>query len=1203
MRPLRLVIAGLNSFKEEQQIDFRELCTGNVFGIFGPTGSGKSTVVDAITLALYGSVKRASRRTQGIINKGLAEASVLFEWQLGRDEQQRTYRVERKYVTKDDGVSCRLARLSELTDGQTIVLADKPSQVDQAVQAVLGLTEDDFTRAVVLPQGRFAEFLNLQGSERRRMLERIFGLAEYGEQLSRLVTERSKQTEQALAGVQQAQQVLGAAGQAEVAQAELQEQQAAAALAEAKRQADSARSEHDCWAKVRELQQEQQRAQAALAEALGEERGIASLRARVERQATAQRIASQLQAADLAQARATAAAATREQLSQALAQATDAEQVSETAARLAQQAKDDQEEPLVQRLQQLQRALELEQQLGSLLADLAARRQAGQVLRSELEQRTQASAALQQASAELTELLGQLQTELEQQRLTPEHREQLSAALAGEQRWQSALTQLRELEIELADRQRRVELVRAEIAAAESELAASQQVAAAGEQSLQQLQQVAPPVVDAQQLEQAGTDLSEAEQLAALGQRLEQQRQALAAQVTALEDLAQQLLVSEAAVVEARAGWQRCQSAQSETAERLRMIELQNLAATLAHDLQPGQACPVCGAAEHPHPAAASEQTELAEARSRLATAQAELQAAQSLLATEEAQLAARQSQWQQRQAQSAAQETELQELEAKWQQRLRCLSPALTGDGGAWMELPERARQRFGAINRLVSLRSQWQTQLDQQQRQLQADLERMRHCQQQAELARQTLASGEAEQSRLVSKRQELLAVVGQLQHELQGCLEQLGEHDLGRARARQQAMDRRAGELERSLQQRRQQRDRLTAEQAEAERQVTDLRERRAQALTEFRLQQANCEQLQVELQRLTAGQPAADLHRATSQQLLALRQRATAAQTDWEQARRQAAAAREAHGRAAEADRLAASAVQETGAELRQALERERFVTRGEAEEALAWAELVPGWQQRIREHDQRRHAWERRLVELGDQLQGQSIDESAWMALLQRLAAAAAAHEQAIADLAQSRELLQQVRARHQQWLELESQRVRLAADGARLAELVSLLRGNALVEFMAGEHLEAIAGVATDWLGLLTGRRYALEIAPDGGFLIRDDGNGSERRPVYTLSGGETFITSLALALALSSQVQLRGKHQLEFFFLDEGFGTLDPALLEVVMGCLERMQGQQMSIGIISHVPELRERIMRQVLVTPAEPGGRGSRVRVVVG
>ncbi|HHW99181.1 MAG TPA: DNA exonuclease, partial [Firmicutes bacterium] len=84
-------------------------------------------------------------------------------------------------------------------------------------------------------------------------------------------------------------------------------------------------------------------------------------------------------------------------------------------------------------------------------------------------------------------------------------------------------------------------------------------------------------------------------------------------------------------------------------------------------------------------------------------------------------------------------------------------------------------------------------------------------------------------------------------------------------------------------------------------------------------------------------------------------------------------------------------------------------------------------------------------------------------------------------------------------------------------------------------------------------------------------------------------------------ALALSSQIQLRGKHRLEFFFLDEGFGSLDPDLLETVMSCLERMQGQAMTVGIISHVPELRERVMCQVLVTPAQPGGRGSRVQVI--
>jgi exonuclease SbcC len=113
-----------------------------------------------------------------------------------------------------------------------------------------------------------------------------------------------------------------------------------------------------------------------------------------------------------------------------------------------------------------------------------------------------------------------------------------------------------------------------------------------------------------------------------------------------------------------------------------------------------------------------------------------------------------------------------------------------------------------------------------------------------------------------------------------------------------------------------------------------------------------------------------------------------------------------------------------------------------------------------------------------------------------------------------------------------------------------------------------------------------------------GGFVIRDDANGGVRRPVSTLSGGETFLTSLALALALSAQIQLSGQYPLEFFFLDEGFGTLDPELLETVVEALEKLHIDSLTVGIISHVPELKSRLPRKLIVESAEPGGRGSRV-----
>ncbi|MDL0417928.1 SbcC/MukB-like Walker B domain-containing protein, partial [Clostridioides difficile] len=89
------------------------------------------------------------------------------------------------------------------------------------------------------------------------------------------------------------------------------------------------------------------------------------------------------------------------------------------------------------------------------------------------------------------------------------------------------------------------------------------------------------------------------------------------------------------------------------------------------------------------------------------------------------------------------------------------------------------------------------------------------------------------------------------------------------------------------------------------------------------------------------------------------------------------------------------------------------------------------------------------------------------------------------------------------------------------------------------------------------------------------------------------------FLTSLSLALALSSQIQLKGSAPLEFFFLDEGFGSLDSELLEIVIESLERLHSNNLSVGIISHVEELKNRVPVKLLVSSSE-AGIGSKVKI---
>jgi exonuclease SbcC len=161
--------------------------------------------------------------------------------------------------------------------------------------------------------------------------------------------------------------------------------------------------------------------------------------------------------------------------------------------------------------------------------------------------------------------------------------------------------------------------------------------------------------------------------------------------------------------------------------------------------------------------------------------------------------------------------------------------------------------------------------------------------------------------------------------------------------------------------------------------------------------------------------------------------------------------------------------------------------------------------------------------------------------------------------------------------------EMEQQ---IGEDRRRAALLDSLARDlqqNRFGEYIVQETLGVLAAQASEELLRISGGRYRL-VAGEGDFEVVDQANADERRSVRTLSGGETFLASLALALALSRHIgELAGEGlgaRLEAVFIDEGFGTLDPATLDEVIDALERLREDDLVVGVISHVPELAARI-----------------------
>ena len=168
MRPIRLDVEGFTSFREKQSIDFSGL---DLFAITGPTGAGKSSLIDALVFALYGQVPRVGDDYKQLISHGAERLNVLFEFEAGRDR----YRIAR--TARPAGASKQ--RLERLEGDEARPLADKAREIRSRIEQILGLDYDGFTRAVVLPQGQFDEFLKGEPKERRKILVSLLNLGIY----------------------------------------------------------------------------------------------------------------------------------------------------------------------------------------------------------------------------------------------------------------------------------------------------------------------------------------------------------------------------------------------------------------------------------------------------------------------------------------------------------------------------------------------------------------------------------------------------------------------------------------------------------------------------------------------------------------------------------------------------------------------------------------------------------------------------------------------------------------------------------------------------------------------------------------------------------------------------------------------------------------------------------------------------------------
>ncbi|MGC5329290.1 AAA family ATPase [Micromonospora sp. DT62] len=213
MRPMRLDMAGFTVFRDETTIDFTD---ADFFALVGPTGSGKSTVLDAICFALYGTVPRWGG-TRGLTNAlapSATEARVrlVFESAGSRYVATRVVRRDGRGNVKTANAGLQLMPagfdVTKLDTGLSPddlgeVVAGTPAEMELAVLEAVGLPYEQFTSCVVLPQGQFADFLHAKPATRQQILVNLLGLGVY-EDVQKRATARAAQAEAKLEAVDQA---------------------------------------------------------------------------------------------------------------------------------------------------------------------------------------------------------------------------------------------------------------------------------------------------------------------------------------------------------------------------------------------------------------------------------------------------------------------------------------------------------------------------------------------------------------------------------------------------------------------------------------------------------------------------------------------------------------------------------------------------------------------------------------------------------------------------------------------------------------------------------------------------------------------------------------------------------------------------------------------------------------------------------------
>ena len=1034
MRPRSLEIEGLHSFKEMVHIDFDSIGSAGLFGIFGPTGSGKSSVLDAITLSLFGKVTRAGHGTQGILNVSCEKLRVCFVFDILKEKNRKTFKVERVYSKnkgKDNSCMAKVARLIQMGEDE-IPLCDKPREVNSKVEELLGLTHEDFIRAVVLPQNKFQEFLLLDPSKKSEMLERIFYLEEYGKALNEKITRKKNYLESLL------------------------------------READG---------KLQLLQD-------------GSDEGVVNAHKNLE---IAKRFKEQTQKffdegeVDYKRVKGLWDLTCEKTL------AVEKQKIHFT--------KKDEIEGLKNKVKKAEEASYMK----DILFAFKREEEAYQKIEEEW---ISVGASLKQLTPmkdKLTKEWDELEKYLETHRpALLEKKTKLASALEIELHTKNLEKKREEKILEFKKLQKEKQEIDSFVKKAQD------QIVFVELEMKELLKKIDEGKVEIPYKNKIIEFLREEEELHGTRKRLAEEEK------TNEENLKK--------IKEGRTKHQEIihtlgnlHQMEQDIQKRMGQIEKlfeENQAYFLAQKLTEGQKCPVCGSLDHPEPFL----EKLEEGKNCLES---------SFKGNEEKVLHQLKEDLKRKQESILENKTLASRLEGEIHTHTKNYDDGISKVKEISGGFEKRWEEYKGFLqeNHLKSIKDEYQ-EISKKEK----EVENLRN---------------------LYLKKQEEIKIQD---HNIKGVGISLNEILT-----------------------------KLSSVETEGKSLREQMEENRKRILS-------ICEsgELEGELKKIE------DEFSTMNQKEKSLKESFLTTTEEWSKLTNQKNILS-----------MKRDMVQSNIVSHKEKIEKELvgkgFIDVDDCLNAFLPEESISQMQKEIEHFEQEDLNVKAHLKMLENKLQNREISEDDWKQVKKNHETLLNQRDEAFGNFEVQKNMLALLQEKNKEWNKVKDEFSELFNKKNLVEQLQKVFRGNSFIDFISEERLKYIAREASETLGLLSRYRYTLQLDSNKEFVVRDDFNGGVHRLVTSLSGGETFLTSLSLALALSKHVQLKGQSPLEFFFLDEGFGSLDSSLLDTIMDALLKLSSKDRVIGLITHVPEIQHRIETKLLVSPPDPKlGFGSRVSV---